>query len=375
MSYLGNLNPYMTQSNYAEEMRKRNQMLTGPKPAPQMSMNPVAPESMPDMSPNTKLSRQEQIASMIRNSNQDMTADDNALDYQRDYAKGLLATKDAGPRQLGNVVVNNPWEGLSVGLSRGLGGYMMGKAAEKDKELQVKRDEIADSKTDLAAFTLGNQLDQQDTENTIARAGLEEAIRKTAYDRGKDLTNWEKEGRRDFTKVTANFREIDDSYGKIIAASDIDQQTPQTQMSLIFSYMKMLDPGSTVREGEFATAEQTTGIPGMVKNAYNRALAGEFLGDDQILGFRNAAGDIYKNSLNAFDADLAYYTGLAEDQGADPKRVARDFARFRNFGEKTPPPADTTKLVRPSIVPPETWDLADDEQKLELMKAANGGGV
>jgi hypothetical protein len=175
--------------------------------------------------------------------------------------------------------------------------------------------------------------------------------------------------------VTANFREIDDSYGKIIAASDIDQQTPQTQMSLIFSYMKMLDPGSTVREGEFATAEQTTGIPGMVKNAYNRALAGEFLGDDQILGFRNAAGDIYKNSLNAFDADLAYYTGLAEDQGADPKRVARDFARFRNFGEKTPPPADTTKLVRPSIVPPETWDLADDEQKLELMKAANGGGV
>ena len=375
MSYLGNLNPYMTQSNYAEEMRKRNQMLTGPKPAPQMSMNPVAPESMPGMSPNTKLSRQEQIASMIRNSNQDMTADDNALDYQRDYAKGLLATKDAGPRQLGNVVVNNPWEGLSVGLSRGLGGYMMGKAAEKDKELQVKRDEIADSKTDLAAFTLGNQLDQQDTENTIARAGLEEAIRKTAYDRGKDLTNWEKEGRRDFTKVTANFREIDDSYGKIIAASDIDQQTPQTQMSLIFSYMKMLDPGSTVREGEFATAEQTTGIPGMVKNAYNRALAGEFLGDDQILGFRNAAGDIYKNSLNAFDADLAYYTGLAEDQGADPKRVARDFARFRNFGEKTPPPADTTKLVRPSIVPPETWDLADDEQKLELMKAANGGGV
>jgi hypothetical protein len=375
MSYLGNLNPYMTQSNYAEEMRKRNQMLTGPKPAPQMSMNPVAPESMPDMSPNTKLSRQEQIANMIRNSNQDMTADDNALDYQRDYAKGLLATKDAGPRQLGNVVVNNPWEGLSVGLSRGLGGYMMGKAAEKDKELQVKRDEIADSKTDLAAFTLGNQLDQQDTENTIARAGLQETIGKTAYDRGKDLTNWEKEGRRDFTKVTGGFREVDDAYGKIIAASDIDQQTPQTQMSLIFSYMKMLDPGSTVREGEFATAEQTTGIPGMVKNAYNRALAGEFLGDDQILGFRNAAGDIYKNSLNAFDADLAYYTGLAEDQGADPKRVARDFARFRNFGEDTPPPADSTKLVRPSIVPPKTWDLADDEQKLELMKAANGGGV
>ena len=80
--------------------------------------------------------------------------------------------------------------------------------------------------------------------------------------------------------------------------------------------------------------------------------------------------------MNAFDADLAYYTGLAEDQGADPTRVVRDLPRFRNFGEETPPPADSTKLVRPSIVPKETWDLADDDQKLKLMTAAaNGGGV
>ena len=372
MSYLGNLNPYMTPSSYAEEMRKRNQMLTGPKPAPQMSMNPVAPESMPDMSPNTKLSRQEQIANMIRNSMQDMTAEDSALDYQRDYAKGLLATKDAGPRQLGNVVVNNPWEGLSVGLSRGLGGYMMGKAAEKDKELQVRRDEIADSKTDLAAFTLGNKLDQQDAENAIAIAGLEDSLGKTRRADNKELTNWEKEARRDFTKVTGGFREVDDSYGKIIAASDIEQQTPQTQMSLIFSYMKMLDPGSTVREGEFATAEQTTGIPGIVKNAYNRAIAGDFLGTDQILGFRKAAGDIYNNSLEAFDADLAYYTRLAEDQGADPTRVVRDLPRFRNFGEKTPQPAE---LVRPNSVPQEIWDRSDEDQKLEFVKRATSGGA
>ena len=372
MSYLGNLNPYMTQSNYAEEMRKRNQMLTGPKPAPQMSMNPVAPESMPDMSPNIKLSRQEQLANMIRNSNQDMTADDNALDYQRDYAKGLLATKDAGPRQLGNVVVNNPWEGLSVGLSRGLGGYMMGKAAEKDKELQVKRDEIADSKTDLAAFTLGNQLDQQDTENAIAYAGVSDARAKSARDISKNMSNWEKEARRDFTKVTGEFREVDNSYGKIIAASDIEQQTPQTQKSLIFSNMKMPDPGSTVREGEFATAEQTTGIPGMVKNAYNRAIAGEFLGTDQIQGFRKAAGDIYNNSLEAFDADLAYYTRLAEDQGANPERVVRDLPRFRNFGEKTPQPV---KLVKPDSVKQETWDRADEDQKLQIVERVASGGA
>ena len=377
MSYLGNLNPYMTQSNYAEEMRKRHQMLTGPKPAPQMSMNPVAPESMPDMSPNTKLSRQEQIANMIRNSNQDMTADDNALDYQRDYAKGLLATKDAGPRQLGNVVVNNPWEGLSVGLSRGLGGYMMGKAAEKDKELQVRRDDIADSKTDLAAFTLGNQLDQQDTENTIAYAGLEEAIGKTTYDRGKDLTGWEKEGRRDFEKTTKKFRELDESFGKIISLTDTseaDLQSPQTQMSLVFSYMKMVDPGAIVTEGDFANAKNATGVPEQIRNVWNDMKAGKFLSNEQVLGFRDASKMLYDNSLEIFDADLDYYTGLAEDQGADPERVVRDLPRYRNFGEETPPPVE---LVRPNSVPQTMWDKADNDQKLEFMRlaAANGGGV
>ena len=136
MSYLGNLNPYMTQSNYAEEMRKRKQMLTGPKPAPQMSMNP----SQAQMSPNREPTDTEKYAALLRKAYKDNTAQENALEYQRDSARSLLATKDAGPRQLGNVVVNNPWEGLSVGISRGVGGYMMGKAAEKDKAMQADRD-------------------------------------------------------------------------------------------------------------------------------------------------------------------------------------------------------------------------------------------
>ena len=147
MSYLGNLNPYMTPSNYAEEMRKRNQMLTGPKPAPQMSMNP----SQPQMSPNREATDTEKYAALLRKAYKDNTAEENALEYQRDSARSLLATKDAGPRQLGNVVVNNPWEGLSVGISRGVGGYMMGKAAEKDKAMQAERDLRQEALIDIKA--------------------------------------------------------------------------------------------------------------------------------------------------------------------------------------------------------------------------------
>ena len=45
--------------------------------------------------------------------------------------------------------------------------------------------------------------------------------------------------------------------------------------------MKTLDPQSVVREGEFATAENSTGIFKKYWNAYNRLVKGEKLTEEQ----------------------------------------------------------------------------------------------
>jgi len=36
----------------------------------------------------------------------------------------------------------------------------------------------------------------------------------------------------------------------------------------------MLDPGSVVRESEFATAQNAAGVPDQVRNMYNKVLSG-----------------------------------------------------------------------------------------------------
>jgi len=54
-----------------------------------------------------------------------------------------------------------------------------------------------------------------------------------------------------------------------------------SDMGMIFQFMKTLDPSSTVREGEFATAQNAAGIPARVMNQYNRALTGNFLNKQQ----------------------------------------------------------------------------------------------
>lgn len=140
MNYLGSMNPYMTPAAYAEELRKRQMMLRGQTPqAPKMS-----PEKQPQMSmpPSNAYGLTPEQMSAIGN---DTSAKEAQIRSQMEYANALRGTKSAGPRSVGNVVVNNPWEGLEVGFNRALGGYLAGKAdkkldsldAEKDKKVQA----------------------------------------------------------------------------------------------------------------------------------------------------------------------------------------------------------------------------------------------
>lgn len=110
-----------------------------------------------------------------------------------------------------------------------------------------------------------------------------------------------------------NFRDITNSYKKVTTAPD----TPAGDVSIIFAYMKMLDPSSVVREGEFATAEQTAGIPERIVNAYNKALKGKRLSDKQRKGYIEASKSVYDGYKTSQQDIDNYYTELAKKYGVD----------------------------------------------------------
>lgn len=85
---------------------------------------------------------------------------------------------------------------------------------------------------------------------------------------------------KDFQTVSSAVNKVAESYKAKTAAGD---------MGMIFGLMKVLDPGSTVREGEFATAQNTVGVPDKVRNLYNRALSGDLLSPSQRDDFYNVA--------------------------------------------------------------------------------------
>ena len=90
---------------------------------------------------------------------------------------------------------------------------------------------------------------------------------------------------------------------------------PSDDIALIFSFMKTLDPGSTVREGEFATASNAGGVPEQIVNTYNKALNGKFLTDEQRNNFVGTARKNFVGLEKEAKRVAGRFQKLAKDRG------------------------------------------------------------
>ena len=79
--------------------------------------------------------------------------------------------------------------------------------------------------------------------------------------------------------TTKNTRVMGAAYNKIkkLYGAGGKEMRGSDTIAMVFSYMKVLDPTSTVREGEFATAANAGGLGEKVRNFLNSLLEGEII--------------------------------------------------------------------------------------------------
>ena len=147
--------------------------------------------------------------------------------------------------------------------------------------------------------------------------------------------------RGDVFKLGKEFRDVERSYGKLNKA--ISAGTAAGDLSAIFAYMKMIDPGSTVREGEMATAKNAAGVPQRVVNLYNAALAGEMLSPQQREDFKARGLEMFNVERNAYDKNINNVLQQAEADGIAPERVLGG-ARYKEFTERRATVVDWSDL-------------------------------
>lgn len=138
--------------------------------------------------------------------------------------------------------------------------------------------------------------------------------------------------------VYKDFLKIDDAFDKVQASAG--SSNAAGDLSLIFGFMKMLDPGSTVREGEFANAQNATGVSGRIRNLYNRAAEGERLSEEQRKQFLAEAMNLYNAQVGNLNSLGKRYRSYADQYGFDPNRIFTPI-ELAQMQQETPPPAPT----------------------------------
>jgi len=176
---------------------------------------------------------------------------------------------------------------------------------------------------------------------------------------GKAFGN-EKDLRSEFTAQVKPYVELAQAYQKIEVAAK--NPSAAGDIALVYGFMKVLDPGSVVREGEFATAANAGGIPDGIRNLYNKALTGSRLGstEDETSKIRN---DFLAQSRNIIESQrvlsgdlIDRYRNVAQGYKLDANQIVFDpFKRIKTpaqiAADAAGSPAGTTKAApAPSYV-------------------------
>jgi hypothetical protein len=138
----------------------------------------------------------------------------------------------------------------------------------------------------------------------------------------QDFTQ-EQQLRTQLSSRSKDFGIMKDAYSRIKGVSN---GGAMSDISLIYQYMKMNDPGSTVREGEFATAQNAASAPDRIRNMYNKVAKGERLNTDQRAEIVNNSKNFYDSAARIQDVLNTEYSQIAKDYGLKPERVVGGFS-------------------------------------------------
>lgn len=143
--------------------------------------------------------------------------------------------------------------------------------------------------------------------------------------------------RKEFTKLSGDFIKLRDAIGKVQGAAD--NPSAAGDLAMIFNFMKILDPGSTVREGEFATAQNSAGVPERLRAQYNQIISGERLTVNQRADFLGTANRMFEGQSEKQVQLENSFRAIAERQNMNPDDVVVDFMGTAPTEDILEPPA------------------------------------
>lgn len=144
--------------------------------------------------------------------------------------------------------------------------------------------------------------------------------------------------RDDYRAQSKDYFTVRDAYERVQAAAT--NPTPAGDVALLYAYMKILDPGSVVRETEFATAAKTGSLPQQIQAAALRVINGQRLTPEQRADFVSRARNLYTKTQNRQNTRVAQFKRMSKSSGLPDDLVIVDEAPVE---EAAPSAADSAR--------------------------------
>jgi hypothetical protein len=128
--------------------------------------------------------------------------------------------------------------------------------------------------------------------------------------------------RKQYTTQSKDYELVKDGYKNVLTSSFGEGQGV-SDIALLFGYMKMLDPGSVVREGEFDRVKLAAGPAAQWMNTWDFVKKGSLLPAHTRSKVRDLAGKFYVNAFNTQKEKEAGVTAIANRHNIDPRDITQ----------------------------------------------------
>ena len=205
--------------------------------------------------------------------------------------------------------------------------------------------EPKESKVETEKLDLGNKIVVVDK----AQPGVILASYPKARDTApKNVTDIELKVGKDFENAVQPYVGVNWGYQKVQAAAN--NPSAAGDLSLIFGFMKVLDPASVVRETEFANAQNATGVPEQIRNQYNKILSGERLNPNQRADFIRQARELARSQRDVYqNTVLPRYESIVATNQLNRANVLFDPFAGIDFTKSLEPPKAPSAANKPVL--------------------------
>lgn len=221
----------------------------------------------------------------------------------------------------------------SIAGATGKTGQFMGAELEQQAQQERKQQQLAEQEAELARQKqeetaldvykdiTGTELEEEKLEFEREKYGISEKVAEAESIAKEAKNNFEAEEklRKEFTKNSGDFIKIRDAFNRVEASAK--KPSAAGDLALIFNYMKILDPGSVVREGEFANAQNSAGVPERIRAQYNKIKRGERLTEVTRADFVDKAQELYGAQAEMQEALINEYKRLADEYRLKPTNI------------------------------------------------------